>query len=104
MDGGEVPGSPGHDGRLGELAERLAHPEIPVPDRVRVAGAGRKAAIEADDELAETLERLVDPVTRGDPQSPLRWTCKSTRKLAKQLEQQGHSVGYRTVAALLGEL
>jgi Rhodopirellula transposase DDE domain len=72
--------------------------------RVRRTGGGRKPLTEHDARLLKDLESLVDPVTRGDPQSPLRWTCKSTRKLAEGLQQQGHRVGYRTVAALLGDL
>jgi len=50
------------------------------------------------------LEALVDPTTRGDPMSPLRWTCKSTRKLAKALAGQGHKVSHTTVAQLLAAL
>ena len=72
--------------------------------RVRRLGGGRKTLAAHDLLLLKDLEALVDPVTRGDPQSPLRWTCKSTRKLAEGLRQQGHQVGYRTVAGLLGEL
>jgi hypothetical protein len=49
------------------------------------------------------LETLVEPLTRGDPESPLRWTCKSTRKLADELSRRGHGIGYRTVAWLLHE-
>jgi Rhodopirellula transposase DDE domain len=75
-----------------------------VRHRVRRLGGGRKTLAEHDPLLLKDLEALVDPVTRGDPQSPLRWTCKSTRKLAEGLQQQGHRVGYRTVASLLGEL
>jgi hypothetical protein len=74
------------------------------PQRVRRPGGGRKTATAHDHSLLADLEALVDPETRGDPQSPLRWTCKSTRKLSEGLKQQGHSVGYRTVAALLGQL
>ncbi len=48
-----------------------------------------------DASLQEDLERLVEPMTRGDRQSPLRWTCKSVRKLAKELQQQGHQVSYQ---------
>jgi Rhodopirellula transposase DDE domain len=72
--------------------------------RARRPGGGRKTLAEHDPLLLKDLEALVDPVTRGDPQSPLRWTCKSTRKLAEALQLLGHRVGYRTVAALLGEL
>jgi hypothetical protein len=72
--------------------------------RVRRPGGGRKSLTSLDQALLTDLEALVDPVTRGEPQSPLRWTCKSTRQLAEQLRQRGHRVGYRTVAALLGHL
>jgi Rhodopirellula transposase DDE domain len=75
-----------------------------VRHRVRRLGGGRKTLAEHDPLLLKDLEALVDPVTRGHPQSPLRWTCKSARKLAEGLQQQGHRVGYRTVAGLLGEL
>ena len=50
------------------------------------------------------LESLIEPVTRGDPESPLRWSCKSTRKLAEELGQMGHDVSHVTVASLLSEL
>jgi len=78
----------------------LAHPD-PHPDRVRQVGGGRKRLQEQDPTLVADLEALVDPDTRGDPMSPLRWTCKSTRQLATALNQAGHRVGARTVAALL---
>jgi hypothetical protein len=70
-------------------------------DRVRRAGAGRRPVIETDPGFITALEALVDPATRGDPQSPLRWTSKSTRTLADELRGQGHTVGPRTVAKLL---
>ncbi len=57
-----------------------------------------------DASLSEDLERLVEPVTRGDPQSPLRWTCKSVRKLAKELSQRGHQVSHQLVSELLHKL
>ena len=69
--------------------------------RIRRQGGGRKRASDKDPTLMTDLDRLVDPLTRGDPQSPLRWTCKSVRKLAEQLQQQGHPVSYQTVAELL---
>jgi hypothetical protein len=72
--------------------------------RVRRAGGGRKSVTQHDASLLADLESLVDPATRGDPQSPLRWTCKSTRELAEELKGQGHGVGYRTVAVLLRRL
>lgn len=70
-------------------------------ERVRRPGAGRPSATEIDPELVAVLESLVDPATRGDPESPLRWTSKSTRTLAEELRERGHQVGARTVAKLL---
>jgi len=67
----------------------------------RAAGAGRKPVSEACPGVERALDRLVDPVTRGHPESPLRWTCKSTRTLAGELTAQGFPVCDRTVAALL---
>ena len=72
-----------------------------VIDRIRNPGGGRKSLTETDPELLSALEALVDPVTRGHPQSPLRWTCKSTAKLAEELQRKQHRVSVRTVAALL---
>jgi hypothetical protein len=69
--------------------------------RVRAAGAGRAPVTETAPGVSEALEHLVEPVTRGDPQSPLRWTNKSTQKLADELTGQGFAVGPRTVAKLL---
>jgi len=68
---------------------------------VRRPGAGRRPLTETDPELLKVLESLVEPVTRGHPESPLRWTCKSTRRLAEELTRQNHRVGARTVASLL---
>ena len=86
---------------LAELEAREADPETPIGSRLRKAGAGRRLATEADPDLAASLEQLVDPVTRGDPMSPLRWTCKSTTQLARELTRQGHPVSPRTVGRLL---
>jgi hypothetical protein len=86
---------------LAELEAREADSETLIGSRVRKAGAGRKRATEADPGLAAALEQLVDPVTRGDPMSPLRWTCKSTTQLARELTRQGHPVSPRTVGRLL---
>jgi transposase len=69
--------------------------------RVRRPGGGPKRLVERDPGLLEALEELVDPDTRGDPQSPLRWTCKSTRELAEALTAQGHPVSDDTVGRLL---
>jgi hypothetical protein len=69
--------------------------------RVRRPGGGRKPLTQSDPDLLGALERLIDPATRGDPMSPLRWTCKSTAKLAEELTRQNHPVSDRTVALLL---
>ena len=69
--------------------------------RQRVAGGGRKALTHRDPDLGRALEALIEPTTRGDPQSPLRWTTKSTRHLAAELTRQGHPVSAATVATLL---
>jgi hypothetical protein len=68
---------------------------------VRRSGAGRRPLAESDSELLAALEALIEPTTRGDPESPLRWTCKSTRRLADELTKQKHPVSPGTVAALL---
>ena len=72
--------------------------------RIRRPGAGRKTAIETDTTLKTDLELLVDPVTRGDPESPLRWTCKSLRTLADELGKMGHKVSHTHVGKLLVKL
>jgi Rhodopirellula transposase DDE domain len=86
---------------IGELDDRAKNPGAPIPERLRALGAGRKRCTESDSELQDALDRLVDPVTRGDPQSPLRWTCKSTTQLANELTRQGHPVSPSTVGRLL---
>lgn len=72
--------------------------------RVRRAGSGRKLKEDEEPELLADLERLIEPSTRGDPESPLRWTCKSLRRLAKELTAMGYCIGFRTVARLLKKL
>jgi len=86
-----------------ELRARAARPKAVVDARVRRPGGGRKRRTEDDPELQKALEALVEPVTRGHPESALRWTCKSTRRLAEELTRQNHPVGARTVAMLLRE-
>jgi transposase len=76
----------------------------PPTGRIRRPGGGRKKAQQKDPTLVADLEKLVDPTTRGDPESCLRWTCKSVRKLAQDLEQRGHVVSYPVVAELLHEM
>lgn len=72
--------------------------------RVRQPGGGRRRRAEEDVTLLKDLKELLQPVTRGDPGSYLLWTCKSTRKLAAELQGKGHEVSYSTVARLLGDL
>jgi hypothetical protein len=72
--------------------------------RIRRVGAGRKTLTSQDAELMGALKELVDSSTRGDPMSPLLWTCKSTRALAQELERSGHPASHATVAGLLEEL
>ena len=89
---------------LDVLAETTSPATKPQKQRVRRPGGGRRPLKERDPELVRELEALVEPTTRGDPESPLRWTCKSTANLAEELTQRGHPVSPRTVAALLKEL
>jgi hypothetical protein len=84
-----------------ELAARHGNLAAPVEARVRRLGGGRKRVTTTDPDLLAALEALVDPVTRGHPESPLRWTCKSTAVLAAELTHQQHPVTDRTVATLL---
>jgi hypothetical protein len=84
-----------------ELRHRAEHPDDPASPRIRRPGGGGKRLTETDPGLLKALDGLVDPVTRGDPCSPLRWTCKSTRRLADELTRQGHPACARSVAALL---
>lgn len=75
----------------------------PPPGRIRQPGAGRKKITTHDPRLMGALERLIEPETRGDPESPLRWTCKSTRTLAAQLTRHKHPISHMKVAQLLHE-
>jgi hypothetical protein len=72
--------------------------------RVRSAGAGRKKLVEQNPSVREALERLVEPDTRGDPETPLRWTCKSLMQLSRELNAQGHTISHVSVGVLLKEL
>jgi Rhodopirellula transposase DDE domain len=84
-----------------ELEYRCTHPRAKISPRLRAPGGGRKRLTELDPGLRQALDDLVDPMTRGHPESPLRWTCKSTSKLAEELQRQHHRVTDRTVASLL---
>src|SRR5467141_1707904 len=92
---------------IGRGLKELAQDEPPAfagagsPQRIRRPGAGRKRTISKDPTLLHDLEALVEPTTRGDPESPLRWTCKSVRRLAQALQAQGHQVSRTLVAELL---
>ena len=77
---------------------------VPPAGRVRQPGGGRRKITEHDPRLTGAIERMIDPDTRGDPESPLRWTCKSTRTLAAQLSRQRHPVSHTKVAQLLHDL
>jgi len=83
---------------LGEPAGQLAR------GRIRRPGGGRKRTVDRDPTLRRDLEALIEPTSRGDPISPLRWTTKSVRRLAAELGRQGHRVSYRIVGELLHEL
>jgi transposase len=70
-------------------------------DKIRAPGGGRKKSVEKDPALLSDLETLIEPTSRGDPESPLRWTSKSTRKLAEELKKIGHKVSHSRVADML---
>lgn len=84
------------------LKELTAEP-VAVP-RVRRSGGGRTRLCDTDPAIRAALEALRDPMTRGDPLSPLRWTCKSTRQLATELSHRGHPISHQGVAELLRAL
>jgi hypothetical protein len=84
--------------------QEVAGSSPPTPERQRRRGGGRKPLSEVDTNLLEDLDRLIDPATRGDPESPLRWTCKSTYHLAEALQHQGHALSQPTVYRLLDSL
>jgi transposase len=86
-----------------ELQERGGK-SLAAAGRSRKAGGGRKPLTFHNPDLLQALEKLVDPATRGDPESPLRWTCKSTRHLAQELQRQGYRIGDRKVADLLRQM
>jgi hypothetical protein len=89
---------------LAELESGAAEAAPPSPERIRRPGGGRKKAAVSDATLQGDLEGLIEPLTRGDPQSALRWTCQSLRQLAAQLGALGHRVSHTTVGELLHEM
>jgi len=84
--------------------KELSAPAVHPMGRIRRPGGGRKKARQKDPTLVTDLEKLVEPTTRGHPETCLRWTCKSVRKLAEELNRLGHQVSYPVVAELLHEL
>jgi transposase len=72
--------------------------------RIRRPGGGRKRTVDTDLTLRADLEKLVQPTERGEPESPLRWTCKSVRRLAEELTRMGHQTSHRMVAEMLHEM
>jgi len=80
--------------------QELRGPALP-PDRIRRSGGGRRAVVVRDPQMPALLESLVEPLSRGDPESPLRWTCTSTRTLADELTDRKHQVSHQKVAQLL---
>jgi hypothetical protein len=89
---------------VAEGVKDVTEPERLAAGRIRRSGAGRKKTVSQDSTLMADLESLVDPLTRGDPESPLRWTCKSTRKLAAALNSMAHKTSHRMVAELLQKM
>ena len=92
------------DGRRELQQKNSLDSDVISSRRVRRAGGGRKKLIEHDPKLLKALDALVEPTTRGTPTSPLRWTCKSTRQLSKELTRQGHPISHVRVAELLSQL
>ena len=88
---------------VAELEYRRENPLEAVSVRIRIAGGGRKRLTRTDPGLQKALDALIDPATRGHPESALLWTCKSTGNLAEELVRQNHRVSERTVATLLKE-
>jgi transposase len=85
-----------------ELEQQQQTPETVLNlNQIRRSGGGRKQVEEHDAGIVDALERLIEPETRGDPESPLRWTTKSTSTLAEELQRQGHQISARTVYTLL---
>jgi len=84
--------------------KELVEGDIFSTDKIRREGAGRKSIQESDPTLESDLNSLIEPTSRGDPMSPLRWSCLSTRTLAKSLEEMGHTVSHATVAMVLDSM
>ena len=89
---------------IAQGCEEIKQPPIKDKKRIRKKGGGRKRTVDKDPTLKKDLESLIEPVTRGDPESPLRWTCKSVRNLSDELNRMGHKTSHNLVANLLNEM
>lgn len=84
------------------ISGKIGTSEIPIPvGKIRASGGGRKKSLDKDQTLMSDLEKLIEPTSRGDPESPLLWTSKSVRKLAEELNKMGHNVTHARVADML---
>ena len=88
---------------IGKGIREIQEEDCPSEGHIRCAGGGRKSITVSDPQLLGALDHLIDSGTRGDPESPLRWICKSTRAIAQQLSRQKHPVSHMRVAQLLHE-
>ena len=84
--------------------KELQGERVVEPERLRTPGGGPKSVIEKDPKLLESHDKILDPATRSDPETPLRWTSKSFVKIAKELQGMGHEISISTVPVLLKEL
>lgn len=89
---------------LKELSSKKKGVDPSAPTRIRKVGGGRKASVQKDQKLQFALKNLVEPTTLGDPESPLRWTCKSLRQLESELRSQGFNVSHTSVGNLLKKM
>jgi transposase len=96
----------GKDGQglIRQGVAELKSPATVAPGRIRRAGGGRKRAVDSDASFRTDLEKLLESTTRGDPEAPLRWTCKSVRNLTAELNRMKHAVSHQVVADLLHQL
>src|SRR5664279_2743522 len=86
---------------ISEGIKELQEPNPLEAGRIRRPGGGRKRTVDQDPTLLADLDRLVEPLSRGDPESPLRWTCKRMQRLSDELNRQGHKTSHRLVGELL---
>lgn len=90
--------------RAGLEELRSESTELPAPERIRQAGGGRKRVEEREPLILEALDSLVEPTSQGEPECPLRWTCKSVNQLTDALQEQGYTICAMTVYTLLVEM